>query len=63
MHTGKSDLIPMSISVQWNGYTIPKGALIRPSLWSVAMDPEVFPDPDQFDPTRFIDDERKSYWT
>ena len=53
------NLLPLLFSVDWNGYTIPKGAIVMPNLFSVAMDPEVFPEPEKFDPTRFLDDDGK----
>ena len=37
------------------GYDLPADTHIIPNLTSVLMDPEVFPDPDQFKPDRFID--------
>ncbi|XP_078690955.1 cytochrome P450 2U1-like [Branchiostoma floridae x Branchiostoma belcheri] len=41
------------------GYDIPAGSHISPSLWSAMMDPEVTPEPDQFRPERFLDEEGK----
>ncbi|XP_078670784.1 cytochrome P450 2U1-like isoform X4 [Branchiostoma floridae x Branchiostoma belcheri] len=38
-----------------NGYTIPAGANILVNLWSVHMDPQLFPEPDKFNPDRFLD--------
>ncbi|KAJ7145385.1 cytochrome P450 [Mycena crocata] len=40
--------------VIWNGYVIPKGASVYGSHWSIARDPVVFPDPERFDPQRWI---------
>ncbi|XP_062964306.1 cytochrome P450 2U1 [Cynocephalus volans] len=39
------------------GYTIPKGALILPNLWSVHRDPAIWEKPDDFYPNRFLDDQ------
>jgi cytochrome P450 len=41
----------------FKGYHIPKGTMIIPVLTEVHYDPKIFPNPDQFDPTRFINDE------
>ncbi|KAJ7217488.1 cytochrome P450 [Mycena haematopus] len=38
----------------WNGYIIPKGATVYGNHWSIARDPDVFPDPERFDPQRWI---------
>ncbi|XP_010997363.1 cytochrome P450 2U1 [Camelus dromedarius] len=39
------------------GYTIPKGTIILPNLWSVHRDPTVWEKPDDFYPSRFLDDQ------
>ncbi|XP_030850604.1 cytochrome P450 2U1-like [Strongylocentrotus purpuratus] len=39
------------------GYDIPKGTVIVANLYAVLYDPKVFPEPDKFNPSRFIDDE------
>ncbi|XP_036887801.1 cytochrome P450 2U1 isoform X2 [Sturnira hondurensis] len=39
------------------GYTIPKGTVIVPNLWSVHRDPAIWEKPEDFDPSRFLDDE------
>lgn len=38
-----------------HGKTIPEGALVAVSLWSIAHDPSVFPDPLEFRPARWRD--------
>ncbi|EMP40787.1 Cytochrome P450 2U1 [Chelonia mydas] len=38
------------------GYTVPKGSVIVPNLWSVHRDPNVWERPDDFQPTRFLDE-------
>ncbi|XP_067424335.1 cytochrome P450 2U1 [Emydura macquarii macquarii] len=38
------------------GYTIPKGSVIVPNLWSVHRDPSIWERPDDFQPTRFLDE-------
>lgn len=37
-----------------NTYTVPKGSMVIPSVWPALHDPEVYPDPDSFDPDRWI---------
>lgn len=39
-----------------NGYTIPNNITILPNLYSLHYNPEFFPDPFKFDPTRFLDE-------
>lgn len=34
-------------------YTVPKGAMIIPSVWPALRDPEVYENPDTFDPERY----------
>lgn len=38
------------------GYTIPKGSVIVPNLWSVHRDPNIWEKPDEFLPSRFLDE-------
>lgn len=38
----------------YDGYLIPKGSLIIPNYWAMHHDPEVFPEPDEFRPERFL---------
>ncbi|XP_072015045.1 cytochrome P450 2J4-like [Amphiura filiformis] len=38
-----------------NGYTIPKGTFLFSNLWSVHHDPNLWKDPFQFNPARFLD--------
>ncbi|KAI0792853.1 cytochrome P450 [Abortiporus biennis] len=42
--------------IHWNGFTIPSGAIVRGNHWSILHDPEVFPDPETFNPDRWLDD-------
>ncbi|MDI1485436.1 MAG: RNA polymerase C-22 sterol desaturase [Ramalina farinacea] len=35
-------------------YTAPKGSMLIPTLWPALHDPEVYPNPDDFDPDRWI---------
>ncbi|KAF4592240.1 O-methylsterigmatocystin oxidoreductase [Ophiocordyceps camponoti-floridani] len=39
--------------VFYNGYLIPKGAQLVPSIWWFTHDPDVYRDPDSFDPDRY----------
>ncbi|XP_035686646.1 cytochrome P450 2U1-like [Branchiostoma floridae] len=43
----------------FRGYNIPKGTVVEVILWSVHHDPNLWPEPDKFDPNRFIDDAGK----
>ncbi|KAI6047002.1 cytochrome P450 [Pisolithus marmoratus] len=45
----------VSKDVVWRGYLIPAGAVIYGCLWAMSRDPDVFPDPDKFDPQRWLD--------
>ena len=35
-------------------YTAPKGSMVVPSVWPALHDPEVYPEPDTYDPERWI---------
>ena len=37
-----------------DGYTVPKGSMVIPSVWPALHDPEVYPEPESFDPERWI---------
>jgi hypothetical protein len=39
----------------YNGYTIPKGAIIFAGIWWICRDPETYNEPDVFEPARFLD--------
>ncbi|KAF5309878.1 hypothetical protein D9619_010562 [Psilocybe cf. subviscida] len=37
----------------YDGYFIPKGTIVFPNIWHMTHDPEIYPNPDKFDPDRF----------
>ncbi|EIW58876.1 CyP450 monooxygenase [Trametes versicolor FP-101664 SS1] len=41
---------------EYNGLFIPRGAMIISNFWSYSRDPDVYPDPETFDPERFLQD-------
>ncbi|XP_039199952.1 cytochrome P450 2U1 isoform X1 [Crotalus tigris] len=55
-------VVPLSIprmaseTTELQGYTIPKGSVIIPNLWSVHRDPNKWENPDDFCPARFLDE-------
>lgn len=60
-----SNIAPLSIphvpytDVEFEGFLIPKGAVVIPNLDSVMMDPTLFQNPEIFDPKRFLDRDGK----
>lgn len=54
--TGSGYLLVISVT-EFMGFTIPKGTVVLPNLWSVHRDPTEWDDPDSFDPARFLDEE------
>jgi len=50
--------VPHSASedFEYQGYVIPKGTTLIDNIWSQTHDPSVYPDPEFFDPTRFLDE-------
>ncbi|KAI0069313.1 cytochrome P450 [Artomyces pyxidatus] len=38
----------------YNGYFIPKGALVVANSWAMLHDPDVYPDPETFQPERYL---------
>ncbi|CCO36288.1 O-methylsterigmatocystin oxidoreductase Short=OMST oxidoreductase [Rhizoctonia solani AG-1 IB] len=39
----------------YKGYFIPKDAIVMGNIWAMSFDPEVYPNPDTFNPDRFSD--------
>ncbi|OSX61654.1 hypothetical protein POSPLADRAFT_1046942 [Postia placenta MAD-698-R-SB12] len=42
--------------VVWNGYVIPAGAEIIGNHWAISRDPEVYPNPEDFKPARWLNE-------
>jgi len=38
----------------YKGYVIPKGAIVIPNIWKILHDPEVYSNPIEFNPDRFM---------
>ena len=45
----------------YRGYHIPAGSLIHPLEWSISRDPEVFTDPDAWNPLRWLESKFPTY--
>ncbi|KAJ3907353.1 cytochrome P450-like protein, partial [Lentinula edodes] len=43
----------------YKGYFLPKGSLIMANVWSILHDEEDYPEPDLFNPSRFLDADGK----
>ncbi|KAI0699915.1 cytochrome P450 [Cerioporus squamosus] len=41
---------------EYDGYRIPKGAIVMVNLWAIMHNDKVYPDPDRFSPERFLKD-------
>jgi hypothetical protein len=45
----------------YNGYTIPKGSVIIPNVWTISREEALFgPDPEDFKPDRWLDEDGKT---
>jgi len=47
-------VVNFSRDVMLDGYLIPKNAQVIPNLYAVHMDPELWDEPERFNPSRFI---------
>ena len=45
----------------YGGYLIPAGSVMHPLEWSISRDPEVFPEPDEWNPLRWLDEDYPTY--
>jgi cytochrome P450 len=39
----------------YDGQFIPKGSLVFANIWAMLRDPDVFPDPERFNPDRYLE--------
>jgi cytochrome P450 len=39
----------------YDGHFIPKGSLVFANIWAMLHDPEVFPEPERFNPERYLE--------
>ncbi|KAF1815461.1 cytochrome P450 2E1 [Eremomyces bilateralis CBS 781.70] len=46
---------------EYNGHFIPKGSVIHPLEWSICRDPSIFPEPNEFNPLRWVKPEYPTY--
>ena len=49
----------LHMKVSFNGYTLPKGTTVMANFYAMEYDPEIFPEPHKFDPSRFLDENGK----
>ncbi|XP_071975428.1 cytochrome P450 2U1 [Engystomops pustulosus] len=55
-------VVPLSVphmaseNTVFQGYTIPKGSVVLANLWAVHRDPKVWEKPNEFNPSRFLDE-------
>ncbi|KAJ7163864.1 cytochrome P450, partial [Mycena crocata] len=42
----------------YDGYFLPEGTIVVSNIYGINRDPEMFPDPDKFDPDRYHDEDR-----
>lgn len=40
----------------YRGYLIPAGATVIGNIWAICRDPDIYPDPEAFNPDRFLKD-------
>ncbi|KAI9571621.1 cytochrome P450 [Boletus coccyginus] len=57
-------LVPITLYITteviiYEGYLIPKGTCLLGNIWFILTNPEIYPDPDVFDPERFLGENRQ----
>ncbi|KAI7222396.1 cytochrome P450 [Hortaea werneckii] len=45
----------------YEGFHIPAGSVMHPLEWTISRDPEVFPEPDEWNPLRWLDEDFPTY--
>ncbi|EJU04023.1 cytochrome P450 [Dacryopinax primogenitus] len=45
--------------ISYEGYLIPQGTMLIDNIWGMTHDPELYPDPEKFDPSRFLTPENE----
>ncbi|KIW79286.1 hypothetical protein Z517_05898 [Fonsecaea pedrosoi CBS 271.37] len=45
----------------YQGYFIPKGAIVHGNIWAIHHDPELYPDPETFNPDRWLNPKFPTY--
>ncbi|TFK46384.1 cytochrome P450, partial [Heliocybe sulcata] len=45
---------------EYMGYYIPKGTTVIANIWALLQDPETYPNPEVFDPTRFLPSDQQA---
>ncbi|KAF8522564.1 cytochrome P450 [Hysterangium stoloniferum] len=43
---------------EYKGYLVPKDTIVVANTWAVLHNPEVFPDPEEFDPSRYVGNDK-----
>ena len=51
----------MILLVEYKGYYIPEDSTIISSMYSMHRNPDVYPEPDKFNPERFMSNTRSMY--
>jgi cytochrome P450 len=48
----------------YDGRFIPKGSIVFANIWAMSRDPNIFPEPDRFNPERFLEkvDDETARW-